>query len=259
MSRIEWGKTEDVSYQGGIDRGVLYLQDQSGVAWNGLISVVESIRDTSESLYFDGQKYADSQDSGAFFGKITAYTYPDEFSIYDGHLELNTGLVATEQPLSSFGLVYRTLIGDNNSNDYVGYKLHILYNLLAEAQPIGYSSIDSNVNPIIFEWAITSWPVNLSDYRPTAYAVIDSRYIDPQTLASIEDTLYGSEFTQPTLIPLEELIGSGQVIIIINNGDGTWTAQGPDELITMLDATTFQITQVNAVYLDADTYTVWST
>jgi hypothetical protein len=58
---------------------------------------------------------------------------------------------------------------------------------------------------------------------------------------------------------LASFIRSWERLIIINNGDGTWTAiSNEDGIIVMTDASTFEITSDSAVYLDDDSYTIGS-
>lgn len=258
MSVIEWDQATERFFEVGLDRGVLYLEDSSGVPWNGLLSVDEDVNASSDALYFNGEKlldYISEEDSGL---KIKAFTYPDAFLEYDGNLEVETGLFVTQQPRKSFGLSYRTLVGDGVVGEQLGYKIHLWYNLTAVSDPTSYETMDSNIDPITFGWSATTRPNVIEDYAPTAYVFADSRYMDPGVLSALEDILYGTGISEPTLPSLEDLFSIHTGITITDHGDGTWSASGPSSLITMLDSDTFEITEANAVYLDADTYTVSS-
>lgn len=259
MTSLVWDQEGTRFYESGVDRGVLYLQDGNGVSWNGLLSVNEDSPVTdAAAIYFDGIKYADLLALGEFSGTLKAFTYPDEFLEFEGILEINNGLFVTNQPVNRFGLSYRTKIGNDLDGDQ-GYKIHILYNLLATPSQQAHETQTADVSAMEFEWTITSIPGKVSGFQPTAHLIIDSREMGELLLQDIENTLYGNEFDDAKLPPISTLtsfIDNWVIIRITDNGDGTWTATGPDELITMLDATTFQIIQANARYLDADTYVI---
>lgn len=258
MSRIQWDQVGSRVYQTGLDRGVLYLENQSGIPWNGLKSIAETLADLTKPLYFDGKKYADDQSIGAFAGKLVAFTYPEEFVEYDGYLEIATGLFVTEQNPKSFGLSFRTFIGNDVEGNSLGYKIHILYNLTAKSDNSDYKTVDSNVDPIDFGWDLTSKPIVLEGYLPTAYAVVDSRNVAPSMLENLENILYGTDVASSTLPALSTLITLLSVVIIItDNGDGSWTAVGPDEVITVVNGE-FEIQDAVAVYLDSNTYEISS-
>lgn len=258
MASIVWDEVGSHFYESGIDRGVLYSTEGNGVAWNGLISVDETVDGNSFTpLYFDGVKYADVLALGDFSGTLKAYTYPDEFLELEGVLEIGNGLFATNQSPQRFGLSYRAKIDSDVGEE--GYKIHVLYNLLAVPASTSHQTLTDQSAAIEFEWSLTSIPGNVPGFRPTAHLIFDSRLMAPLLLSDIENTLYGDELNNAKLPPISTLtsfIGAWVIIRITDNFDGTWTATGPDDLITMLDATTFQIIQANAVYLDADTYMI---
>lgn len=257
---LVWDQIGQRYYEAGVDRGVLYMPDGSGVSWNGLVSVTEKISGNEGSpIYFDGVKFANVMALGDFAATLKAYTYPDEFLQFEGVLEVDNGLFVTNQPVDRFGLSYRTRIGNDEVGDDLGYKIHVLYNLTAVAAEKNYVTFMETSNAIEFEWNITAIPGEVPGFSPTAHLIFDSRLTGPLVLNDIENALYGDGVTAPYLPPISVLvgfIGDWVIIRIIDNLDGTWTAIGPDDLITMLDATTFQIVQANAVYLDTDTYMV---
>lgn len=260
MTSLVWDQAGSRFYESGLDRGVLYLPDGSGVPWNGLISVSESAPETNASqIYFDGIKYADVLALGNFSASLKAYTYPDEFLELEGILEVGNGLFVTNQQPIRFGLSYRVKI--SNDIDDQGYKIHVLYNLIATPVQINYQTNSSESEAIEFEWAITSIPDEIPGFRPTAHLIFDTRYMGALLIQDIETTLYGDDFNDaklPSISTLTSFIGEWVIIRITDNYDGTWTATGPDNLITMLDSTTFQIIQSNAIYLDENTYRVSS-
>lgn len=262
MAQLVWDNVGDRLYETGLDRGVLYLENGNGVAWNGLTSVSEDVGgNTTTELYYDGVKYLDLSTISDFSGTLKAYTYPDEFLQFEGILEVANGMYADSQIRKPFGLSYRTLIGNDVEGTAFGYKLHILYDLTAIPQSTIFQSLSDAVEPIEFTWAISGRPQPIVGFRPTAHIIVDSRYTPSGVLANIEAILYGTVSTIPNLPTTTELVAlftTSQTIIITDNGNGTWNATGPDALITMLDANYFQITEANATFIDANTYTISS-
>lgn len=261
MTTITWDGFGERFYEAGVSKAVFYGSDSRGVAWNGLISVQESTVDTVDPLYFDGFKYADLVTLGDFEGVIKAFTYPDEFLPYCGDWEAKPGFFLTSQPKTRFGLAYRTEI-NNDLSESIGYKIHLIYNLIAVPADKTYETLSLDTDPIDLEWSVTAIPEEIDNFRPTAYVVIDSRKIDPFLLSDIEDIIYGTDTDEPKLPDLNGLISFVQKwgrLIITDLGNGVWRADSPiDGVITMLDATTFQIVSDTASFIDADTYTISS-
>ena len=196
MARIEWDKTGEHFYETGVKNGVLYVQEggayPKGVAWNGLTAVTESPSGAEATpLYADDIKYLNLLSAEEFGATIEAYTYPDEFAECDGSASLVDGVMIGQQARKTFGLCYRTTIGnDTNGNDY-GYKLHIIYGALAAPSEKAYATINDSPEAITFSWEITTTPVNVTGAKPTASITIDSTKVDPTKLAALEDILYG--------------------------------------------------------------------
>jgi len=261
MTKLVWDQTGTRIYENGVSQGVFYGSDRKGIPWNGLISVEEVNNDSADSLYFDGLKYAEVVTVGDFEGKLTAFTYPDEFLGYEGVDDWKPGFFLTDQPKSRFALSFKTEI-NSDEGAQIGYKLHILYNLLAIPSNKTYETLSLDSEPMDFQWDITAIPEPLDRFRPTAHVVIDSRKIDPYLLADIENFIYGTELTDPVLPDLSSLVTFVQKwgrFIVTDNGNGTWTATSPLEgVITMLDEFTFQIDTEMAVYLDSESYTLTS-
>lgn len=252
MTALVWDKIGDRTYQTGVDRGVLYLPGVA-VPWNGLTSVEERFSQERKPYYLDGVKYLELVSPGDFAGQLKAFTYPDEFERVVGVSNKGSGMFVHDQNPMSFGLSYRTLIGNDISGIKRGYKIHLLYNLTAIPDSNSYSSLDNQPKPIEFGWTLSGIPEMISGYRPSAHISLDSTKIKPTLLAKVETILYGLIDAVPRL-PLFSEIFSLIGITITDNGNDTWTAVGPDELIIMLDSTTFQIENADAVYLDANTY-----
>lgn len=262
MTVLQWDQIGDRVFESGVDRGVLYFPEGGGVAWNGIISVSESPNATVRPVYFDGVKSDDIVTPGDWAGTLNAYTYPEEFLRFEGVLEDQSGFWVADQPNLTFGLSYRTKVGDDVLGLDLGYKIHLLYNLTAIPSAKAYATLTVDPTPINFSWSLSSIPENIDGYRPTAHVIIDSRTMDPYLLQDVEDLLYGDEDGVPTLPPLKgfhAFVRNWNRLIITDNLDGTWTAESrTDGYITMLSDTEFEITTDSAEYLDAVTYEISS-
>lgn len=208
---IVWDSTGERLYETGVKKGVLYPQDTTGkypkgVAWNGLTAVTESPSGAEPSpLYADDIKYLNLMSAEEFGATIEAYTYPDEFAECDGSAELNPGVTIGQQKRKTFGMSYVTTLGnDVQGNDY-GYKLHIIYGALAAPSEKGYATINDSPEAITFSWEVSTTPVNVAGFAPTASITIDSTKIDAEKLKALEAILYGSEAADPRL-PLPDEI-----------------------------------------------------
>ena len=263
MTSLEWDKVENRYFQAGLDRGVLYPPIGSGIPWNGLTKVEEDLGDESaQGFYIDGVKYMDAQTMSDYTASMNAFTYPDEFLEFEGIQQLGRGLYVDGQSVKQFGLSYRTGIG-NAVNPDLGYRIHILYNLTATPDDKEFNTQGGDSDIIEFGWNITALSEPIVGYRPTAHAIIDSRWMTPQLLKELEGILYGDDTQDAQLPPLADLMAmllEWHLIEIVDNGDGTWTATTQyDDLITMTDPTTFAIDQIDVTYLDADTYVISTT
>ncbi len=205
MSKLEWDKKTERLYETGVKQGVLYVQKadgtyDNGVAWNGLTAVTENPSGAeSNPLYADDIKYIDLRSAEEFGATIEAYTYPDEFAACDGSATVTAGVTIGQQVRKPFGLCYRTTLGnDSEFNDH-GYKLHIIYNATASPSEKGYQTINDNPEAITFSWEITTTPVAVTGYKPTASITIDSTKVDATKLKTLEDMLYGTAQAEPTL------------------------------------------------------------
>lgn len=204
MANIIWDEQEKRLFEKGLDRGVLYLSDSTGFPWNGLISIDESFDEALSETYLDGTKVSDLYSPSDFKATLTAFTYPDEFLPYQG-VELfdSSGMSVTAQDFLTFGLSYRTLIGNDTLGLEYGYQIHILYNLTAVPQDLDYETYSSNPNVSNFKWSITSVPSPVEGFRPTVHVLIDSRFVVGYLMMFVEDTLYGFDRPEPIIKPAE--------------------------------------------------------
>ena len=210
MAKLIWDNTGERLYETGVKNGVLYVQENGlypkGVAWNGLTAVTESPTGAEATpLYADDTKYLNLMSNEEFGATVEAYTYPDEFKVCNGEAELAEGVSLGQQTRKAFGMCYRTTLGnDVDGNDH-GYKLHIIYGALAAPSERAYATINDSPEAITFSWELTTTPVNVTGFKPTAYICIDSTKADETCLAALEAKLYGGESEEATL-PLPDEI-----------------------------------------------------
>lgn len=262
MSRLEWSRPENRTYQRGLDRGVLYPASGPGVVWDGLVSVAESASEASVTpFYYEGLKRHDERVPGDFAGTLSAITYPDEFLQYEGVARVSfRGLLATHQEVdSTFGLAYRTYVGDALKGDDLGYKIHLLYNLTALPDTRTHVTLGGVDDLTPFVWSLSGAPVAIPGARPTVHLILDTTSLGIYAVNDVEDILYGNEWEEPRLPYPEELIeilNTWSPLTIVDNGDGTWTATGSATDVRMLTEDIFWIESDSAVMLNKDTYRI---
>lgn len=206
MSRVTWGDPGTRFYETGVDRGVLYVNNE-GVAWNGLTTISESpTGGDPKPYYMDGIKYLNIAGSEEYAATLEALTAPAEFGPCDGTQSLNKGLFVTQQPRKAFGLSYRTLVGNDLQAQNLGYKIHLVYNALAAPTERSYTSFGASTDPTSLSWSLTTLPPSLTGMKPTAHFVIDSRSTPKMLLKAIEDILYGSDAADARMPLVSELL-----------------------------------------------------
>lgn len=224
MSKLKWDETGKRLYETGVDHGVLYpIQNDGkyskGAAWNGLTAVTESPSGADANpLYADNIKYLNLIAAEDFGATIEAYTYPDEWGACDGSAEVAPGVTVGQQSRKTFGLSYRTKIGNDVDGQDHGYKLHLIYGALASPSERGYQTVNDSPEAISFSWTVTTTPVDVPGFKPTACMTIDSTKTDPVKLAALEEILYGTE-TADARLPLPE-----EVIALLKGGVNVTTA-----------------------------------
>jgi hypothetical protein len=205
MAKIVWDATGERFYEAGVRNGVLYVMDDKGaypkgVAWNGLTGVTESPSGAEATpLYADDVKYLNLMSAEEFGGTIEAYMYPDEFAECDGSAVLAEGVYIGQQARKTFGLCYRTVLGNDIQGEAYGYKLHLVYGALASPSEKAYATINDSPEANTFSWEFSTTPVEVTGHKPTASLVIDSTKVDKTKLAALEAMLYGSESTEASL------------------------------------------------------------
>lgn len=205
MAILTWDGIGERVYETGVDRGVLYIPNSSGVynngvAWNGLTSVTESPSGAEPSAqYADNVKYLNLFSAEEFGATIEAFTYPDEFAPFDGLGVPSPGVTIGQQSRKSFGLSFRTRIGNDLDGDAHGYKLHMIYGCSASPSERAYSTVNDSPEAITFSWELTTVPVAVAGYTPTSIITVDSTQVSAGDLAELEQFLYGTAGTDPSL------------------------------------------------------------
>lgn len=206
MTTLAWDQSGDRRFESGVDRGVLYLSDNTGVPWNGLTQVNETFNaGAAQPLYFEGVKYGEVLATSDFAGVLKAFTYPDEFLEYEGNKEPAPGFIFTGQAPRRFGLSWRTRVG-NDVNAEAGYKIHILRNAAAIPAIRSNKTINDSPSMLEFEWQITTIPSRVPGFKPTSHLIFDSTRVDADILSAIEDILYGTISEDAHLPPFAELL-----------------------------------------------------
>lgn len=208
--KLVWDKAGERFYESGVEQAVLYVQEGeeygAGVAWNGIISISENPSGAEPTpLYADNIKYLNLMSNEEFGVTIEAYTYPDEWAQCDGSAEIAKGVRVGQQPRKRFGLSYKTDIGSDLTDDH-GYKLHLVYGGMASPSEKGYSTQSDTPEAITFSWEVTTTPVKIEGFKPSASITIDSTSVDAVKLKELEDILYGSTEEEARLPLPSELI-----------------------------------------------------
>lgn len=208
MTKLVWDAQGSRFYETGTDRGVLYPNDAAGVPWNGLISVEENTSGGDlESYYIDGFKYLDYVLGEDFQATLTAFSAPSEFGPMDGNVGLAAGLFATLQPRQTFGLSYRTKIGNDVKADEFGYKIHLIYNSTASPSTRSNKTKSDSPEALQLAWTINCVPPSSDSFKPTAHLIVDSTKVaNASNLTALENALYGTSTTAPRLPTQTEVI-----------------------------------------------------
>lgn len=227
MAQLVWDATGQRYYETGVDRGVLYMPDTSGVytngvAWNGLTSVSETPSGAEPNAqYADNVKYLSLYSAEEFGATLEAFTYPDEFAQYDGLATPSPGVTIGQQSRKGFGLSFRTKVGNDVAGDDYGYKIHLLYGCTASPSEKAYNTINDSPEAITFSWEITTIPVAVTGLKPTSLITVDSKKVVSANLTSLENALYGTAGTSPRL-PLPD-----EVTTMFAGGQTQVTPQTP--------------------------------
>lgn len=217
MAKLIWDNVGEKKFKAGVDRGVLYPVDNTGayplgVAWNGLITISESPEGGDENAFYaDNIKYGTLRGTEDFGGSIEAYYSPREFDLCDGTAELTTGVFVQQQTRKTFGLSYRTLIGNDVMGLDYGYEIHLVYGASASPSEKSRETVNESPDAQSLSWDFTTVPVPVTGYKPASHLVIDSTLFTTteaqDALTAFEDIIYGTDNVDPRL-PLPDEVKS---------------------------------------------------
>lgn len=206
MSKLVWNTVGTRIFETGTDRGVLYPMSAegtypTGVAWNGLTGVSESPSGAeANAKYADNIKYLNLISAEEYAATINAFSSPAEFDACDGTAVIAPGVYAHQQTRKAFGFTWRTLVGNDVEGQDYGYKIHIVYNAMAKPSSKDYETVNDSPEAITLSWELSTTPVDVPGFKPTAKITIDSTLVDAVKLKALEDLLYGSE-AKPASLP----------------------------------------------------------
>lgn len=205
MAKLVFNNVGERLFETGVKNGVLYVMGddgayENGVVWNGLTAITESPSGAETTpLYADDVKYVVIYAAEEFGATVEAYTYPEEFEQCDGSAAISEGITIGQQTRKSFGMCYRTSVGNDVQGQDFGYKIHIIYGAKAAPSEKSYSTVNDSPEAVTFSWELSTVPVPVEGHNPTATMVIDSTRVPADKMALIEAKLYGSEEAEATL------------------------------------------------------------
>jgi hypothetical protein len=240
MAVLTWDGTGEKKFETGVDHGVLYplnttngLYD-TGVSWNGLTAVNEKPGGAAANPQFaDNIKYLNLLSAETFAGTIQAFTFPPEFEACDGTEAPAVGVAVGQQGRATFGLCYRTKVGNDLSSD-AGFKLHLVYGALAAPSEKDFATINDSPAAVQFSWDFNCTPAVVTGMQPTSLITIDSTEVDSGALAALEAFLYGTGGSAPSLPPPDSVLAlfTGAITAITLTAptfDGAHTITIPSE------------------------------
>jgi hypothetical protein len=255
VAQLTWDQIGERFYESGVDRGVLFV-DNSGYAWSGLVSVEEAPSGgDARAFYIDGEKYLNLAAKEEFEATINAYYSPVQFDACDGVLPAAPGLFATQQRRKSFGLSYRTKIGNDVDGQDHGYKIHIVYNALVAPTQRTRSTVSDDVDIPVLSWPITTKPVAVPGMKRTSHFVVDSTEAGPNAMSALEAMLYGSDTNPSTLPTVQQLIDMftfSEEFVVEDLTGGEYSISGSIDDIALIGDGLWEITHDTVVPIDAD-------
>jgi hypothetical protein len=213
MAELVWDALDQRYFERGVSHGVLYIPTagvySTGVAWSGLTAVNESPSGAeSNKQYADNIVYVNLLSSEEFNATIEAFTFPPEFLAADGVVKTTNGAQLGQQRRQTFGFSWRNEKGNAEDED-LGFIVNLAYGLLASPSEKANNTVNESPELKAFSWSVSSTPVSVAGYKPTAIVRVDSTDpdVDPAGLEDLLDALYGRGVT-PARLPLPDEVNT---------------------------------------------------
>lgn len=213
MSAITWDVEGTHLYETGIDHVVLFTHSGGDTPydvvtpWNGVSKISEKPSGAEpNAIYADNIKYLNLLSVEEFGATLEAYQSPSAFGPCDGVMVIAPGVIVSQQRRKTFGLCYRTKVGNDVDGDAHGEKLHIIYNCLAAPSETDYETVNDSPAAATKSWEISTTPVTFEyddKQYTTAHVEIDWTSLDSDLQEDLSDLLYDTTGHLP--LP-EELI-----------------------------------------------------
>jgi hypothetical protein len=264
VSRVVWDATGQRFYETGVDRAVLYVADNPGVAWNGVVSIDEKPSGGGPNPYYiDGIKYLNRPSREEFEFTIEAFYSPEEFDVCDGVGAYLVGVFVSQQRRQPFALAYRTAIGNDVEGQAYGYKLHLIYNALVAPADNKHATETDSLTVTSLSWDATTTPIQVPGFMRSAHIVVNSTLVPAFALASLEDIIYGTDDTDPrmpTPAEIAELFTDSSPFTVTDSGDHeTFTITGSELAVHEGPTDTFTLSSEGVTIISGGTVELTST
>lgn len=216
MSKMVWDEVGEKLYHIGVEQVALYPRDPSGeyskgFPWNGVSNITDTPSGGEPTdLYANDQKYLTLMSAENHGGSITAYMSPPEFDECDGSVEIVTGVKVRQQKRKEFGLVYKSLVGNDTEDNRYGYELHLVWGAKASPSEMSHDTVNDSPEAGELSWEYTTTPIRIDEdiegktLEPFAHMVIFSK--TAEHIADLEKILYGDADKEPKLPMPNEVI-----------------------------------------------------
>lgn len=213
---IEWDKTGERFYENGVDHGILFPYNSTGVvigegadaktynyangvAWNGLTAVNHSPEGAdANDTYADNIKYLSLRAAETFGFTIEALYSPAEFDECDGTIEAVPGVTVGQQNRKTFGFYHRSNVGTDTEGMEKYHKHHFIYGCTAAPSEHNYETVNDSPEPASLSWEVDTIPINIGtltiggnpvDFKPTAKVTIDESRLDAAGMTKLNAIL----------------------------------------------------------------------
>lgn len=210
MARLKFDEVGQRKYTTGVSDTVLFPMDsdgtyKNGIAWSGMKNITEKPSGAEQTeVYADNILYLTMTSAEKYALSTSSYYTPEEFDACDGTAEPIKGVKIGQQNRQSFGLAYKTNIGNDVLGEGYGYKIKCVYGLKASVTEKNHETINDNPEAAELTHEMTATPVPVDGYKPTAVIEFDSTVLTKEQMKIVEDTIYGTESTEPTLLSPNE-------------------------------------------------------